>query len=193
MQTRNSSGLVQFCSHLEDRPGLTILDFAGANQSTITFLTNNYHRLYSQDLLLQLDESFGDGDFYLNQSDPNRMADFLDKAFAFEDQQFDAALVWDTLQFLASPLLESVMQRLWRAMRPGSCLLAVFHAEEHANNLPSYSYRIVDQKTIGLVPKGMRKPARTFNNRGLEKLFQDFESVKFFLTRDHLREVIVRR
>jgi hypothetical protein len=24
-------------------------------------------------------------------------------------------------------------------------------------------------------------------------LFQDFQSVKFFLTRDHLREVIVRR
>jgi hypothetical protein len=24
-------------------------------------------------------------------------------------------------------------------------------------------------------------------------LFQDFDSVKFFLTRDHLREVIVRR
>jgi hypothetical protein len=32
-----------------------------------------------------------------------------------------------------------------------------------------------------------------FNNRSLEKLFGKFESVKFFLTRDNLREVIVRR
>jgi hypothetical protein len=44
-----------------------------------------------------------------------------------------------------------------------------------------------------LTPRGQRKPAQYFNNRSLEKLFQKFHSVKFFLTRDHLREVIVRR
>jgi hypothetical protein len=38
----------------------------------------------------------------------------------------------------------------------------------------------------------MRRPARLFNNRGLEKLFGRFESVKFFLTRDRLREVIAK-
>jgi hypothetical protein len=31
-----------------------------------------------------------------------------------------------------------------------------------------------------------------FNNRSLEKLFGGFESVKFFLTKDRLREVIVK-
>ena len=39
----------------------------------------------------------------------------------------------------------------------------------------------------------MRRPLQLFNNRGVEKLFQRFHSVKFFLARDHLREVIVRR
>ena len=42
-------------------------------------------------------------------------------------------------------------------------------------------------------PRGQRKPAQYFNNRDLERLFQEFASVKFFLTRDSLREVIVRR
>ena len=59
--------------------------------------------------------------------------------------------------------------------------------------VPVYSYRIVDSKIISLSPRGERKPAQFFNNRSLEKLFQEFESVKFFLTRDHLREVIVKR
>jgi hypothetical protein len=36
----------------------------------------------------------------------------------------------------------------------------------------------------------MRHPTRLYNNRGLEKLFGRFESVKFFLTRDRLREII---
>jgi hypothetical protein len=44
-----------------------------------------------------------------------------------------------------------------------------------------------------LVEKGTRPTAQAFNNRGLEKLFSNFESVKFFLTRESLRELIVRR
>jgi hypothetical protein len=31
-----------------------------------------------------------------------------------------------------------------------------------------------------------------FNNRRLEKLFAQFSSVKFFLTRERLREVIIK-
>jgi hypothetical protein len=40
---------------------------------------------------------------------------------------------------------------------------------------------------------GLHHPAQLFNNRTLEKLFHRFESVKFFLTREHLREVIIKR
>ena len=78
-------------------------------------------------------------------------------------------------------------------LRPGSDLLAVFHAEERAETIPTYSYRIQDRRTSDAGFASQRRPAQFFNNRSLEKLFQDFESVKFFLTRDHLREVIVRR
>jgi len=37
------------------------------------------------------------------------------------------------------------------------------------------------------------KLARVFNNRHIENLFHDFKSVKFFLARDHFREVLVVR
>ena len=94
---------------------------------------------------------------------------------------------------LSGPLLETVVRRLHHMLRPGAYLLALFHSEERAETIPTYSYRIQDRKTITLAPRGRRRPAQFFNNRSLEKLFSDFESVKFFLTRDHLREVIVRR
>ena len=112
---------------------------------------------------------------------------------AFEDGSFDGVLVWDTLQFLTAPLLQIVVERLHRILRPGSCLLAFFHSEEKIDTIPTYSYRISDHRNIMLVERGRRRPAQFFNNRSLEKLFQEFHSVKFFLTRDHLREVIVRR
>jgi len=193
LETRHSHGLDQFCGSLEERPGLSILDFAGASQATISFLTNSGHRLFSDDFVHQLDEAFGDGDFYENQTSPLKAGKFLDAALNFPDQQFDGALVWDALQFLTAPLLTTVVQRLHQVLRPGSCLLAFFHAEERIDTIPTYSYRISDHRTILLANRGRRKPAQFFNNRSLEKLFQDFESVKFFLTRDHLREVIVRR
>ncbi len=193
METRHSHGLDQFCSSLEERPGLSILDLAGASQQTITFLTNYGHRLYSDDFIHQLDQCFAEGDFYANQANPLMAGKFLEGALSFPDGVFDGALVWDALQFLSPQLLQTVVQKLHRVLKPGACLLAFFHAEEKIETIPTYSYRIQDHKTILLSAKAPRKPAQFFNNRSLEKLFQDFGSVKFFLTRDHLREVIVRR
>ena len=172
---------------------MSILDLAGASQATISFLTNYGHRLYSDDFVHQLDQCFGDGDFYENQANPLKSGKFLDTALNFPDAQFDGILVWDTLQFVNGPLLLTVVQKLHRMLRPGASLLAFFHTEERVDTIPTYAYRISDHRTIQLVSRGKRKPAQFFNNRSLEKLFQDFESVKFFLTRDHLREVIVRR
>ena len=193
LETRNSNGLDQFCASLEERPGMSILDLAGANQSTVSFITNYGHRLYSDDFLVQLDHSFGDGDFYANQSNPRNVEKFMRSALDFPENSFDGALVWDVLEFVAQPLLGAMVGKLRGMLRPGACLLAVFHADERAETVPSFSYRIHDHRTIQMVPRGQRRPAQIFNNRSLEKLFQDFHSVKFFLTRNHLRELIVRR
>jgi ubiquinone/menaquinone biosynthesis C-methylase UbiE len=193
LENRHSHGLDQFCASLEERPGQSILDLAGASQSTVSFVTNYGHRLYSDDFVHQLDACFGEGDFYDNQTHQRKVERFLEGALTFEDGSFDGALVWDTLQFLTPTLLQTVVDRLHRILRPGSCMLAFFHSEEKIATIPTYSNRISDRSNIVLVERGRRRPAQFFNNRSLEKMFQNFQSVKFFLTRDHLREVIVRR
>jgi hypothetical protein len=193
LETRNSHGLDQFCATLEERPGLAILDLAGANQDTVSFVTGHGHRLYSDDFLLQLDACFGNGDFFENQTDPHAVEKFLESALDFPPDSFDGALVWDVLEYLTPALLATVVERLHGVLRPGASLLAVFHAEERSRTIAPYSYRIHDRRTLMMAPRGPRRPAQFFNNRGLEKLFQEFHSVKFFLTRDHLREVLVKR
>ena len=193
-QTRTSNGLDQFFSSIQDRENLSILDFAGASQANVSFITSLGHRIYSNDILYTLDEAFGrDGDFVANQSDPRRADFFLRESLEFSEHMFDGALVWDTLQFLAPPLLQETVERLYQILRPQSALLTFFHCEEKVEQVPLFSYRIVESRVLSLTPRGQRKPAQYFNNRSLEKLFQHFHSVKFFLTRDHLREVIVRR
>ena len=192
--SRNSHGLEQFCASLEEREGMTILDLSGANQVTVTFLASYGHRVYADDLLAEMDEHFGGGgDFFENQRDPEKAARFMKGALSFPQEKFDGVLVWDILQFLSSPLLETVMARLRSVLRPGASMLAVFYSEESASTIPNYTYKIADTRTLTLMLKNNRKPAQAFNNRSLERLFQDFQSVKFFLTRDHLREVIARR
>ena len=78
-------------------------------------------------------------------------------------------------------------------MRPGGIILAFFNANEKIKEIPLYHYRIQDAKTLLQVPRGAPQHVQNFNNRTIEKLFEAASSVKFFLTRDNLREVIVRR
>jgi hypothetical protein len=191
--SRHSNGLEQFFNHIRGETGLRLLDLSGASQANISFITSQGYRLYSEDLIQSLDAAFAGEDFYENQSSAQRVDAFLEQSLAFPDQHFDGALLWDVLEFLAPPLLKAVVERLQRTVKPGSYLLAIFHAEERASAVSTCSYRIGDAKTLLISPRGMRQPAQFFNNRAVENVFKEFETVKFFLTRDHLREVIVKR
>jgi hypothetical protein len=194
LEPRNSHGLEQFCASLEERSGLWILDLAAATQQTVSFITEYGHRIYPDDFLRHLDECFGgEGDFFENQSNPRRVEHFLQTTLDFPDGHYDGALVWDSLEYLTPNLLGIVVERLYRVVKPGSSLLAIFHTEEKLIPLPAYNFRIQDHKTLLLTSRGMQRISQPFNNRTLEKLFQEFQSVKFFLTRGQLREVIIRR
>ncbi len=191
--SRHSNGLDQFFSHIQGRQGLRILDLSGASQANVGFITNLGHKIYSEDLLKSLDLAFGGGDFFEKQGELARAEQFLSQSFTFPDGHFDGVLAWDSLEYLAPSLLKHVVERLLRTLRPGSYLLATFHAEERADSIPAHYYRISDAKTLHLSFREMRRPAQFFNNRAVEKVFEKFEAVKFFLTRDAIREVIVKR
>ena len=68
----------------------------------------------------------------------------------------------------------------------------LFHQDDKLEAVPYYAFRIQDVKTLQVTQQGMRQPAQLFNNRSLEKLFSRSDSIKFFLTRDRLREVVVK-
>jgi len=189
--TRQSRGLEQFFFNIRDVVGLSILDCAGANQDNINYLINLGHKVYSQDLVRNLDEAFGRDS--ADQTNPSRIEYFLRQNFDYPPDTLDGVLLWDSLQFMSPALLNATLERLYEVMRPKSYLLAFFTATEKATEVPSHSFRIADNKTILLSERDIRQAGQVFNNRNLEKLFGKFESVKFFLTRESLREVIVRR
>ncbi len=192
--TRNSNGLNQFCSVLQTYQDLSILDMSGASQANITFITSYGHRISSDDIIGTMSECFGK-DLLEGQEAASNAQRFLDQTLTFPDNSFDGVLVWDALQFLSSPLIDQTVAQLLRVMRPGGQMLVFFNSQEKVARLPVYTYRIQDQKTLAQVPRAGATHQRSqyFNNRNLEKLFEHASSIKFFLTRDHLRELIVRK
>jgi len=191
--SRQSNGLDQFFTALRERSSLNLLDFAGASQENISFITSMGHRLSSEDFVRAIDQSFGSENVIEAQSDPRRLDEFVAENLNFPPDSFDGALVWDALQFLSPHLLQLTVDRLYETLRPGAYVLAFFNADEKARQIPVYHYRISDHKTLLLSPRGYRNALGFFNNRAIEKLFHRFDSVKFFLARDNLREIIIRR
>lgn len=187
--TRQSRGLEQFLATLKEEHSTAVLDLGGANQANINYITNLGHRISSENVLHVLDSVWPNPD----APESRKIGEFLEQTLNYSEKGFGGVLLWDALQYLPPPLLEAAIERLYHLMYPGALLLTYFHAEDKVRTVPSYSYRIVDSKTILLAPRGLRNREQYFNNRALEKMFERFGSVKFFLTRDHLREVIVKR
>lgn len=188
---RQSRGLEEFFAYIRDQTGLTILDLGGASQENVSFITNLGHRLYSEDFLQILGETFGNEDT-VDQSNPGQIEFFLRQALDYPEGQFDGVLIWDVLEYLTPALLNAVVERLHKIVRPKSYMLAFFHSDDKLEAVPSYTFRIQEVNALQVAQYGMRRPAQLFNNRSLEKLFGRFESVKFFLTRERLREIIVK-
>ena len=74
----------------------------------------------------------------------------------------------------------------------GAYLLLVFHTEERPVDVPAWSYRLLSRNRVQMVER-RRLPSQHFSTRALEKLFRNFSQVKFFLTQESLREVLVRK
>jgi SAM-dependent methyltransferase len=192
VDTRQSRGLEQFFASFRDQTGLSILDLGGARQQNINFITSLGHKFYSEDFLHIFQDTFGED--VADQSNSGRIEYFLREGLEYPDEQFDGVLAWDVLEHMEPPLLLATTERLWRVLKPKGYLLALFQSADRKGNPPFYEFRIQDLRTLEVTQHGERSGLpQLFNNRSLEKLFAKFESVKFFLTRDHLREVIVRK
>jgi 2-polyprenyl-3-methyl-5-hydroxy-6-metoxy-1,4-benzoquinol methylase len=188
---RQSRGLEQFFNYVRDQTGLTILDLGGASQANVSFITNLGHRLYSVDSLRSMEETFGqDG---ADQSNAGRIEFFLRQTLDYPDDYFDGVLAWDILEHMGPALLAATLDRLYHVLKPKSYMLAFFNNDERLTTLPYHVFRIQDFNFLQVAQHGSHSPAQVFNNRALEKMFQRFESVKFFLTRENLSEVIVKR
>lgn len=189
---RRSHALEQFTAALARSAPIQILDLGGINQDNLDFLAGQGHRLYAENLIRAADATFPAA---AKDAVPDERAleDFLQQTFPFPNSAAGAALVWDQLQFLAPPLAEAVVARLHRILAPDAPLLAFFHPDTTSHAAAPFVCRIVDDRHLTLRPRTAPRPFQAFTPRTIERLFQNFHSIKFFMTRESIQEVIARR
>jgi SAM-dependent methyltransferase len=209
--TRRSSGLAELSRRFRQDEPMCILDIGATSAANIRYFTERGQKIYSEDLLVaSTDPSL------LTKDEEGKSAldgkRFLAENLTFDGGCFDVILCWNLADYLDESLVKPVIARLWSTLRPGGMLLAFFHTHEAGPDSPCYRYNIIDQDTLEMhdvelrhnarkAPTGVGQTSnnggfrlqRVFNNRHIENLFRDFSSIKFFLTRDNIREVLVVR
>jgi SAM-dependent methyltransferase len=209
--TRRSSGLGEVSRTLPLDEPLCILDIGATSAANIRYLTERGHKIYSEDLL----DASTDSSLVTKDEQGQNVLDskrFLSDNLVYPAAHFDIVLCWNLADYLDESLVKPVVARLWSTMKPGGRLLAFFHTREAGPDAPCYRYHIVGTDVLemqhvqarrdmrkgptGVVHTSVEKTfrlQRVFNNRHIENLFRDFGSIKFFLTRDNIREVLVVR
>lgn len=195
---RRSSGLNEFARAIAGQDALCVLDLGATSAPNISWLTNLGHKLYTEDVLTAAwDPSLQIvGDDGIKAVDIGR---FLKENLTFRGQIFDAVLCWDVADYMPEALVKPVIERLCASIKPGGVLLAFFHTRDAGPDAPHYRYHIAGNDTLQLQPTSAKdggpqfRLQRVFNNRHIENLFREFASLKFFLARDNVREVLVIR
>lgn len=188
---RRSNGLAEFCKELKGQEGLRILDLGAASQANINFFIGLAHKVYTEDIYPVLsDPAYR----VVEDGQPHFDADkFLAENVTYQMLLFDAVLCWDLFDQIDESLQHPLIERLHRVVKPGGILLNFFHTGEPGLVVPIYKYAIRGPDSLELHPRGNINLRRPLNNRNIENLFKDFHSLKFFLARDNLREVLVVR
>jgi SAM-dependent methyltransferase len=209
--SRRSSGLGELTRVWASQEGLCILDLGATSPANIRYFTERSHKIYSEDLLTASTEpSLAIKDDQGNPTLDSRL--FLEENLVYPAAQFDVVLCWNLPDYLDESLVKPVVGRLWSVLKPGGMLLAFFHTRDAGPDAPCYRYHIMGPDVLDMQPiipqrelrrgptgavhraiGGGFRLQRVFNNRHIENLFRDFASIKFFLSRDNIREVLVVR
>ncbi|MGA9355739.1 MAG: methyltransferase domain-containing protein [Terriglobales bacterium] len=202
--SRRSSGVGEISRVLNSQEGLCVLDVGATSANNIRYLTDNGHKNYSEDLL----RSSLDPVLRVPDGAGAAVVDgkkFLDENLVYSNGQFDIVLLWNLADYMEESLVKPTIDRLWSVMKPGGLLLAFFHTRDAGPDSTCYRYHVTGTDMLEMQQIKFALPGssssekksprlqRVFNNRHIENLFHDFASIKFFLARDNIREVLVVR
>src|SRR5260370_9967270 len=190
---RHSSGWKELMKYLRTQESLRILDIGPTSSTNINFITTLGHSIYMANLV----EEAAKPD-WLIPGEPGERARFEVEGFLttnlnFSGRIFDAVIFWDTADYLPAVLLPAVLNRIQSVMQEGGLMLAFFHTKADSPETAFSRYHLTDTDVVEMQRAVNYPVLHKYNNRQIENMLKDFNSYRFFLAKDNLREVIITR
>jgi len=191
---RHSSGWAAMLKHLKAQAGLRVLDVGPTSPTNINFLTGLGHSVYMADLVheaLACDwsvppaEEGGTPGF-----DTER---YFESNLNFGDRRFDVLLLWSTLDYIPTQLIQPLVDRFHESIVPGGKILALFHTKPSGPETIYCRYHLGDTDEVEMQESAPHPVLRAHTNRNIEKLFSAYSNYKFYLAKDNVNEVIITR
>jgi hypothetical protein len=192
---RHSSAWGQVLKSLKENGGGTVMDVGPTSPTNINFLTNLSCSVYMPDPLFDATTQ----DWMTGPADDDGKLTFdsqrfMNESFSFSGRVFDAVLLWDTLDYIPTPLVQPIVDSLAEVTRPGGKILAYFHQTGRNGETPDHRrFHITDGDAVEFQAGSGYPHLRAQQNRNIEKLFQAFSALKFMLASDNIREVVITR
>jgi len=190
---RRSTGFNQFTRAILRPDGQKVLDLGSTSSSNINFITGLGHKAYNEDVLMEANAErliIPGPEAGSTTVDVER---FLAEDLQYEPETFDAVLMWDVCDYLPELLVKPVVERIYRITKPRGALLAFFHTREAGAEATYYRFHIKNEELLELQQGPHFQLQRAFQNRHIENLFHDYNSIKFFLGKENIREVLLVR
>lgn len=191
---RHSSAWAALRKHLAAETSLRVLDVGPTSPANINYLTQSGHGIWMADLATEALR----GGWETPPAEPGEQPGFNSREFFeqnmdFGGREFDVVLLWTALDYIPEAFVQPLIEQLYKAMRPGGKLMAIFHTKMVGPNTEYYRYHLTDSDSVEMQETEKFPVRRVYTNRNIEKLFSAFNSTRFFLAKDNLYEVIITR
>ncbi len=190
---RHSSGWRDTLAYLKENESLRVLDFGATSSHNINYLTSMGHSVYMANVVA--DAARPEWRKSPEEGAPAEfdVAGFVEANLNFSGRDFDVVLVWDTADYLPPELVPALFEKLHKVLRAKGRLLAFFHGAAPAPQMPFARYQLTDCDQLLLLASGMFPFQKSYQTRQIENLLKGYASVRFFLGKDNIREVIAVR
>jgi SAM-dependent methyltransferase len=193
--SRHSRGWADLLSHLKSQENLRVLDFGATSPANINYLTSMGHSVYMSNIVQDASRpewyraveggAVGEVEF-----DADR---FEAANLDFSGRDFNVVMLWDTANYLPPSMVPVLFKRMREVLQPDGRLLAFFHGRKDGPETTFSRLQLTDSDNLIVQKSGEFPIQELYQTRQVEKFLDGYSSLRFFLGRDNVREVIATR
>jgi hypothetical protein len=177
-----SNVLREFTERLERSQNAQLLDLGPVCGENINFFAKRVKRLFVCDMFLRLDLAGRRG---LPTTNVRQHLDY-------PPLSFDGIMLWGLIDYLDDSEVRKLLDLCNSMLKPSGTLLAVVQGEFTTTSTIN-SYVIADSFEVYLRPQPhLSLSLRTRHNRALLAIAAPFTPIKSFVSRDGIREILLR-